>query len=78
MKKIKPKEPIYELLETLYFCEGLEDLPYIWMLKPKYMREWSETTGRKLKDIFFALINEQDPEFIIKKLKATPLKNKNK
>ncbi len=66
----KKKEPIYELLEHLYFCEGLEELPYIGEMKSKYMREWSKNTGRKLKDIFWALLMEKDPkgllDFLIK------------
>jgi len=66
-KKIK-KEPIYELLEHLYFVEGLEELPWIYEMKSKHLKGWGQTTGRKLKDIFWALILEKKPEHILKEL----------
>ena len=77
MKKIK-KEPIYALIEHLYFCEGLEELPFVGTMKPKYMREWSKGTGRKLKDIFWALIMSKDPQYILDQLEIEQLKKEGK
>ena len=63
-KQLKHIEPIYELLERLYFTEGLEDIRFLHHIKHKYLKEWCEKQGEKICRIIYALLMEKDPEYI--------------
>lgn len=64
----KADQPIYELLEHLYFVEGLEDIKHLKEMQTKHIREWCENHGEKLSNIIFALIMERNPKYILEKI----------
>lgn len=71
-EKIIIQNDYQELLNHLYFVEGLEELRHIGWLKRKYAIEWSKTTGDKLCQIIFALVCGENPKKILKQLTPTP------
>jgi len=65
----KSSEPIYALLEHLYFEEGLEELKFMKDMKVKHMKEWAKNTGEKICRVIFALILEKQPKYLLEILK---------
>jgi len=62
------KEPIYELLEHLYFVEGLEDIRNLHYFNRESLEKFCKEKGEKICQIIYSLIIERDPKYILNQL----------
>lgn len=67
-EKIYSKEDIKSFFQQLHFCEGLEDVSFLYSLKEEALKKWCESHGRKLHQISFALAIDGDLEYVLNKL----------
>jgi len=75
---MKKEDSIYKLLEYLYFAEGLEDIRFLHYLNKKQLKRFCREKGEKICQIIYALLLEQNPEFILNKLKEEDGSNRYK
>ena len=59
------KEPIYELLERLYFVEGLEDVKNLHYFNRESLEKFCKDKGEKICQIIYSLIIERNHKYIL-------------